>query len=383
MNPYTATVTAAFEKTILPFDMYSPSRKVVLKDLFPDWQSNDALFDKLVAMPWDQLTSTGYLNRLYFGFHSGYKRPSTYLANWVQKWENGSYPFAITKVDMENIAGDISFMYKDKWTRLFEMYMMRVDPMNNFHWKEEHTGNNAEDSSSTTKTEYGRTQQDKTTTQSSDTRTGNITDNTNMVGSTTNTKTLSGSESTTHDTTRDLVTGTQESGNDTTTRSGTVKDTGATARYGFDSLVTGEGEPYDRKVSSTDYNNVQDKGQKWHVSAVHQTGTDGYTDHKSFANRQDTDTQTYNGRADNNTVTYNDVTDSTNALTDKTYTSGGSDKGTETGSRVATQSHTTEITGYRFMNYFDQVQKAFDTFKDSFFETVFKDIDKMLANSFY
>lgn len=383
MATYQATVTPTFTRTVSPIELLAPRDNLRLKFLFPDWKQNDALFDKMAGMPWEILTSSSYLNRLYFGYHSGYKRPSPYLHNFLSEWVGMDPPYLIDKVDQVNIAADLSFMFKDEWTKLFNLYMEEIDPMNNFHWKEIHSGTTAGQDHKSVATNHTTSNTDNTATQATDIRSGNVTDNTNFLGSSTNEKSYTGSETDVHENDRNITTGTQESNTDTNVRNGTVNETGATARYGFDSLVTGEGEPYDRRAGSTNYNNLQDQTQKTHISTVTETGTDGYTQQRTYTNRKDTDVQTFENRSDNNTVTYNNVKDENRTTAIKEASSSGTGSESADTTKTETQQYTTEVSGFRDVKYLEQLKLAFSAYEKHFFDKVFADIDSVIALSMY
>lgn len=376
-------VRAQFELSLTPLSLSAPADKLRLKYLFPDWKTNDGLFDKMGEVPWQDVVGSEHLNRLYFGFHSGFKRPSPYLEEFIQASSLHDFPYAISEQDMNLVATDIMAMYREKWEHLFELYVMRIDPLNNFHWVETHKRKTLTDTDRSLSTDYGRTDTDTTTQSTTDTRTGNVTDNTNFLGTVTSEKAYTGTEKEQHDATRNLETGTKETNSDTNTRTGSVGETGHTARYGFDSLATGEGEPYDRSAGNTTYNNLTDNTQKTHLSSVTETGTDGYTEEKTFTNRKDTDTQSFDGRADNNTVTYNNVKDQSESDSSKSHKSGGTDSSTE--DKVVSEEETSsdEMNGYRDVNYFEQLRKAFKAYEKAFFDVVFADVDALIARGMY
>lgn len=377
------TVRAEYERSLKPVELMRPVDDLRLRYLFSDWRSDNALFDKFSGVPWIEVVSSKHLNRLYFGFHSGYKRPSPYLHHFIKEWVDGEPKHVVSDDDAADIAGDIEALYATKWNKIFTLWMLEIDPMNNYHWEELMQGSDATSDESSVDTKFGQTVDDSTSKSSTDTRSGEVTDNTVFNGSSTNEKTFSGKELITHDSERNLQTSNQESATDSNTRTGSVGETGATARYGFDSIASGEGEPFDRRTGNTSYNNLKDDSTKSKQSMVTETGSDGYDEEHSFTDRKDTETMSFDGRSDNNTVTYKNVTDESTADSTASRKFGGTDTTTKSGSTRQDKTHTITVNGYKDTNYYEQIERAFKAFESDFFNMVFADIDKVLALSIY
>lgn len=383
MADYDVRVHAEYDKTLRPVELMAPIDELRMKYIFSEWLSDNALFDKFTLVPWLDLVSSRRLNRLYFGFHSGYKRPSPYLHNFLKEWVGGHPQYTITDEDMTAIAADIETLFSEKWERLYEMYMLEIDPMNNYHWKEIMSGEDVTADTGLVTTKFGQTVEVSGQGSKSNVRTGAVDTDTSYKGESTNTKEYSGKETIDHDYERNLMTGKQESKTNTNTRSGSVVETGATARYGFDSAITGEGEPYDRSAGNTKYNDLKDSSQATDMSTINETGTDNYDETKSFENRKDVETTTYKDRADDSTVTYKDLTDTGTSSNSESRTFGGKDDVTKTNDSNKKTSHEITVSGYKEVNYFEQLRKAFQAYETPFFNAVFKDIDSLLTISMY
>lgn len=103
---------------------------MLLKNLFPNWVSGSALFDKepLASTAWVSGNSAS-LNRLYFGSHSGLKPATLYIKQFLVDGK-------LSEDMMTQVASDLYFKYGIQWTKLYNAITKDYDALSNYTMKE-------------------------------------------------------------------------------------------------------------------------------------------------------------------------------------------------------------------------------------------------------
>lgn len=301
-----------------------------LKDLFARADVN-ALFIALetAGAPWtDETKPLEYLSlaALYW-MRSRKKILTSYVVE--EKEDNDT--------DLNDYAVDLLTLYGDKWTRLWELFLMEYNPIENYNMIE---------SGSDSNTKTGSLDRSGAIT-----RTGSL-DRSGAI-------TKSGTESVSDDITY--------SGKEANTRTGNVEDTGAKADnqseqnnkiYGYNSS---NGVNSDSNTQQASHKNTQTfNSLKDETSFTNRTDSRDIT--TTFTNRADTDSRkdTYNNIADTDTrkETYNNIKD--------------------TGSHSLTRSGNIGVTTTQQM-----AESEIEYRRHLYFEIVFFDIDKLLTIPIY
>lgn len=102
----------------------------ILRDAFPDWATDSAIFDELTGMPWDDDVESEELNLEYFGNHSGAKFCAPLVKHYLDN--NGE----ITSAGKTALAKVIESKYKVNWTKLWETMFIEYSPVDNYDMTE-------------------------------------------------------------------------------------------------------------------------------------------------------------------------------------------------------------------------------------------------------
>ena len=299
----------------------------ILRDTFPDWVSGSGIFTAIQNLPWSNTVDGTTLDIEYFGNHSGYKFCAPLIYNFLD--DTGK----ITEAGRTAIGKIIAARYLKPWTRLWNLLSSEYDPLDNYHVEE------AIDMK------------------------GTLTGTEDLVGSVKNggTSTLTGTGGDTLE--RTGTDNLAHTGKDTTKTAsdGAIQDivnnkgTGENGRYGFNSAVVqpthtstqGSASEAKRTTKNADTSEVE--------RATNDDRTLNLTDKTT---RDTTDTRTDNLTQDttNNTSTERSTTD----------------KGTRTRSGISGL--------YSRQRLVEQERQAWTW---DFFESVFADVDKVLALAVY
>ena len=301
-----------------------------MKDIF-DRTDVNALFNTLETLgaPWsDESKPLQYvsLGTLYW-MRSRKKIVASFVVEEIE--DSG--------VELDDYAADLLAMYGDKWTHLWDLFLMEYNPIENYNMIE---------SGSDVNTKTGSLDRSGAVT-----RTGSL-DRSGAI-------TKSGSESVTDDITY--------SGKEANTRSGYIEDTGAKADnqteqdnkiYGYNSSTGVNSDSSSQQASHKNrqtFNDVKDE-----TTFTNRTDSRDIT--TTFTNRADTDSRkdTYNNIADTDTRkdTYNNIKD--------------------TGSHSLTRSGNIGVTTTQQM-----AESEIEYRRHLYFEMIFADIDKILTLPIY
>lgn len=102
----------------------------VLREVFPWWAVDAAIFDLMEDAPWSEEIDSDVLNMEYFGNHSGAKFCSPLLKQFIG--ENGTVPDESRQI----IAKIILSKYRDNWTRLWNTIKVQYSPIDNYDMTE-------------------------------------------------------------------------------------------------------------------------------------------------------------------------------------------------------------------------------------------------------
>lgn len=107
-----------------------------LRDYFPDFVGENSLFQKMVIQgaPWDNSVGEA-MDRAYFTMYSGIKNPSDFVTQNLA----GDYANSIT------IAAILYSIYGESWTRLWEAYKTKYNPIENYNMQETTTSTRQDD----------------------------------------------------------------------------------------------------------------------------------------------------------------------------------------------------------------------------------------------
>lgn len=136
--------------------------KIHLIDYFPNYLSTDSLFTKMAQLgaPWSQEVGQD-MDDAYFTMYSGIKNPSNFVLLHLNPDSDTANSLTCARI--------IYGLYGDNWTRLWESFKMKYDPIDNYNVKETVTRSGTNDrtigkttdstgsSSDDTTTQYGQT----------------------------------------------------------------------------------------------------------------------------------------------------------------------------------------------------------------------------------
>ncbi len=304
------------------FDYATP--EPVLRDVFTGWMTGSALFDLFDNPPWSG-TSATLLNLQYFGNHSGGKFCSPLVKSMLDDDET------LTLQQRTTLAQIIMAKYRNNWQRLWDVTNAEYNPIHNYDVEETITREVSNTGSETV---------DGDTTKLTDgTKTLNLTDQTTYNTQDQETLNLSDAE------TRNLV--------DQTAHGKTTSD--IDYRFGLNST------PESR--NPTDLREIEEGGN----TTENHTGTDT-TLHTGTDTSAKTGTETKT-----NTGTEGDVISETGTQ-DVTTTK----ESTEEESVTTNRSGNIGVTTTQKM-----IAEERELWLWNYFNSVFKDIDSVLALAFY
>lgn len=119
-----------FDWYINPFDRVA-TNVPILRDAFPDWASDEGIFDALedltgVTLPWDGIVDSVELNFDYFGNHSGAKFCAPAVMTLLD--ENGEVPDTARAL----LAKVIWAKFAEPWKHLWDTNMVTYNPIHNY-----------------------------------------------------------------------------------------------------------------------------------------------------------------------------------------------------------------------------------------------------------
>lgn len=317
-----------------------------LNDVFDEWTTN-GIFKVLAdnhTVPWENDADANDLDLDYHGNHSGDKPVSPMVLKLMDVYEDED--------DLRIALSDVLYTkYSITWSRLWDAINEQYDPLHNYDGTE-------------------------TTTE---------TRNLSVIGSTTastsNTHTDTGTVSDVGSTTNDV----------THTSTGTVSDSGTTSS---DSTHTNTGtvsHPIESTTTTTGQSNIYGFNSDTAVPSDTSTGSssssvtsDVMTN--NLTETDDVDGTTTNTRTNNLTDVDDAESTSTNTRTDNlTATDNGTESASSTTADTGTVITTTTKGGNLGVTTSEQMlTQEFDfRAKYNFFETVYKDIDKVLCLAIY
>ena len=141
-----------------PLSLVNKTPETLLVDVYPEWKSNNALFDKFQNTPWDEDVDGKLLNLQYFGNHSGRKFCSPLVMEMIDS-ESGT----LETLEMTTIADLILATYGRQWQHLWDTYDIEYSPLDNYDITEkidrevDDTGTDAMGYGKTTTTTHGKT----------------------------------------------------------------------------------------------------------------------------------------------------------------------------------------------------------------------------------
>lgn len=335
--------------------MDEPKRMI---DAFPNWKDlGGGIFQKMLHVPWDSSDSI-YLDKLYFGAHSGDKWISPFCHRFLP--DTGYFGNA----EETFIALWVEKLYLNQWERLWAAATAEYNPISNYDMTETETA--ADHSTGSTSSTLTRTGTETTGKSGTETHTLSGSDTTTRSGSETLTRTgtetngKAGTETSAH------------SGTDTTSVSSSTSASTENDIYGFNSSTAAPAN------SGSASNNGQSRTDLAHGDTVttsftnrSDTLTRNTTDKTEFANRQDStstsgsDALTFTNRSD--TLTRN--------TSDQTT---GSDTHNGNSTRTLTRSGNIGVTTSAQM-----ISGEIELWKWNFYESVFADVDKILTLGVY
>lgn len=112
-----------------------------LRKIF-DYSNGGGLFDAFDNVPWGSDIDPVYIDALYLGAHSGFKRPSAFLIDYLSK--DASDRVYITAENKERLAQIIQTRYNKKWNELWTAFMQDYVPFRDYQENTESSDNNAE-----------------------------------------------------------------------------------------------------------------------------------------------------------------------------------------------------------------------------------------------
>lgn len=300
------------------------NNSIHLRDYFPDFVGENSLFQKMVAQgaPWGQPVGEA-MDRAYFTMYSGIKNPSDFVTQNLA----GDYANSIT------IAAILYSIYGEPWTRLWEAYKTKYNPIENYNMQEVTTSTR----------EDGRTI----------TRTNDLTSTVDGTGTQTNSSD-----------------GTENSSTNTT--NGVVNDSNGTS-----SLEHGEQIKRDGEVDSYTYGfNSQEKVP---TSVQIETATDVHSG-------VDTTTTSDHSTSDTTGTSHIDTTTHSEGTLNTTTKDVRADKTVEDTldnlqGKEDTQRTRTGNIGVTTTQ--QMLQQEFELWRWNFFTRVFDDVDKFLCLSVY
>lgn len=353
-----------------------------LNDVFDEWTTN-GIFKVLAdnhTLPWSNDADANDLDLDYHGNHSGDKPVSPMVLKLMDVYEDED--------DLRVALSDVLYTkYNLTWSRLWDAINEEYDPLHNYDGTE-----------TTTETRnlslIGSTTASATNTH---TDTGTVSD----VGSTTNdvthtsTGTVSDSGTTTSDTTHTSTGTVSDSGttssDSTHTNTGTVSHpiesstttTGQSNIYGFNSDTA---VPSDTSTGTSSSSVTSDVMTNNLTETDDVDGTSTNTRTNNLTDVDDVDTTNTNTRTNNLTDIDDAESSSTNTRTnDLTTTDNGTESASSTTADTGTVTTTTTKGGNLGVTTSEQMlTQEFDfRAKYNFFETVYKDIDKVLCLAIY
>lgn len=298
--------------------------QIHLIEYFPHYTQEDSIFQKMVPFgaPWNQETAL-VMDRSYFLMYSGIKPPSSYLYfNSIDGHANS-----------QAIAQDLFTIYGQNWTKLYEAFMSKYVPINNYDMTETVTRTQTSDRTIT------RTNDLTSTIDGTETRTQEQYSTQNLTGNTTSTTTSDSNSTSALDHGETIA-------SDTTTDSYT---------YGFNSPEK--------------------------VPTASQTATN--TDTHSGT---DTTTTTEHSSADTTATSKSDTTDHMTGTTDITSKDVRADRVLEDtldNDDVKEDIQTNRSGNIGVTSTQQLLQQEFELWKYNFFNQVFEDVDKYLTLSVY
>lgn len=300
------------------------SKYLHLVDYFPNFATTNSLFQKMVdqGAPWSTAIGEA-MDRAYFTMYSGVKNPSAFVElNTV-----GDYANSIT------IAAILYSIYGDSWTRLWEAYKTKYNPIENYNMNEtvETTGTG-----------------DRTITRTND-----------------YTSTVDGTE------------GETSSQNGTENVSGTTTNDVTTDANGSSALQHGETIKRDAEADNFTYG--FNSNEKVPTTVQIETGTDVHSG-------TDTTTTTDHSTSNSDGTAKTDTTSSLSGSVDTTRKDVRADKTAE--DTLDSQETRENIIRNRSGNIGvttnqQMLQQEFELWKWNFFTQVFEDVDKFLVLSVY
>lgn len=200
----------------------------ILRQAYPDWLTEPAIFSRMSGVPWADITSE--MDIMYFGARSGDKFASNILYYYMDV--NG----VLTEAKQDEVAAILKARFERQWSRLWETYTAKYNPLSDYSMTEERERDE--------RVTYGKIVQTAHNTTDARTRTDNLTETTqntrtDNLSETSNTDEL---ERTFGYNDQDPVRGTpvaRSTGTNTTTNTGTQGNAGTVQNTGTqtDNLV--------------------------------------------------------------------------------------------------------------------------------------------------
>lgn len=296
----------------------------ILRSYFPNYLSSDALFTKmsLLGAPWPQEVGQD-MDDAYFTMYSGIKSPSEFVTLHLNPDTEIANSLTIARI--------LYGMYGQQWTRLWDAYKLKYNPIDNY---------NIEETVSSTK--------------SNDRTTNRINNLTSTVDGTEN-------QTTKQDTTQ--------------TVDGTTSNTITTDTNGTNSLQHGEQIQTDGE--NDEYTYGFNSEEKVPTSVVIENSTETHsgtdttttTEHSTSSNDGTSKTDTVaSATGSNGVITSNNRTDK--VVEDTMDTLEGKEDITRTRTGNVGQN-----------SYQELIKQEFDLWRWNFFTQVFEDVDKYLTLS--
>lgn len=303
--------------------MNSPN---TLRWYFPNYLSTDSLFTKMATLgaPWPNEVGQD-MDDSYFTMYSGIKHPSEFVTLHLNPDQETANSLTIARI--------LYGIYGQNWTKLWEAFQTKYNPIENYNMQETIESTNSSDRT------INRTNDLTSTVDGTEKQTSEQDGTQNVTGSTTNESTTdsNGSSSLEHG---ETITKSAESDSFTYSFNATEKvpvssqtESGSDAHTGTDTTIT------------TDHSTANSEGTTKTDSTDHTTGT--------------VDTTTKDVRADTT------VEDTTDNVTGKEET-------------ITTRAGNIGVTTTQQM-----LQQEFEIWKWNFYFQVFEDVDRFLALSVY
>lgn len=332
-----------------------------INDLYSDWLEGGIFSDlSNYDVPWGEEVDASVLDLQYHGNHSGNKYVSVLLDTLQEDGE-------ISDSNRLLIAQSILAMYKNSWTRLYDLSKSQYEPLENYNMVENMTNDQTVHQKGTTST---RTDNLSTAKNGTDTETKNLTDTETVALTDTQTKNLTDQE------TKNLTDG--KTGTETLVidrdevATPALTTTTDNTLYGFNSSV----------AVPTDSQTVENTGTG--TTATDSTDTTTFNTSETYTG---TDTTTHTGTdalAKTGTDTFQHTgTDAMQYNNTEAHT--GTQAVAVTGSDTDTRNYELTRSGNIGVTTSQQMaQSEIELWKWNYFrDVVFRDIDRTLALRIY